>query len=245
MSRSPSPGAPVHYFERVASTMDLLHVLAENGAVAGTAVLAGEQLEGRGSRGRSWHSPPGGLWLSVLLCPATVGGIEVVSLRVGLAVAAALEAFTGEAVQLKWPNDLILDRRKLGGILCEARWQGGVLAWVAVGIGVNVQNSIPRDLQESAISLGQLLPGLTAEELATPVLMAVRGLDLSADRLSPAELTQFNGRDWLRGQQLREPVRGFVAGLNNDGSLLVDTQEEGLVSVRSSSIELASPSGSR
>jgi hypothetical protein len=75
--------------------------------------------------------------------------------------------------------------------------------------------------------------------------MAVRGLDLSADRLSPAELNQFNGRDWLRGQQLREPVRGFVAGLNNDGSLLVDTEDEGLVSLRSSSIELASSSGSR
>jgi BirA family biotin operon repressor/biotin-[acetyl-CoA-carboxylase] ligase len=245
MSRSPSSGAPVHYFERVASTMDLLHALAESGAVPGTAVLAGEQLEGRGSRGRSWHSPPGGLWLSVLLCPSTLGGIEVVSLRVGLVVAAALEAFTSEPVQLKWPNDLILDRRKLGGILCEARWQGGVLAWVAVGIGVNVQNPIPRELQESAISLAQMRPGLTTEELATPVLMAVRGLDLSADRLSPAELSQFNGRDWLRGQQLREPVRGWAAGLNDDGSLLVDTQEEGLVSLRSSSIELASPSGSR
>jgi BirA family transcriptional regulator, biotin operon repressor / biotin---[acetyl-CoA-carboxylase] ligase len=245
MSRSPSSGAPVHYFERVASTMDLLHALAESGAVTGTAVLAGEQLEGRGSRGRSWHSPPGGLWLSVLLCPATLGGIEVVSLRVGLVVAAALEAFTREPVQLKWPNDLILDRRKLGGILCEARWQGGVLAWVAVGIGVNVQNPIPRELEETAISLGQVRPGLTAEELATPVLFAVRGLDLSADRLSPAELSQFNGRDWLRGQQLREPVRGWAAGLNDDGSLLVDTQEEGLVSLRSSSIELASPGGGR
>jgi BirA family biotin operon repressor/biotin-[acetyl-CoA-carboxylase] ligase len=245
MSRSPSSGAPIHYFERVASTMDLLHALAESGAVAGTAVLAGEQLEGRGSRGRSWHSPPGGLWLSVLLCPATLGGIEVVSLRVGLVLAAALEAFTSEPVQLKWPNDLILDRRKLGGILCEARWQGGVLAWVAVGIGVNVQNPIPRELEETAISLAQVRPGLTAEELATPVLIAVRGLDLSADRLSPAELSQFNGRDWLRGQQLREPVRGWAAGLNDDGSLLVDTQEEGLVSLRSSSIELASPSGRR
>jgi BirA family transcriptional regulator, biotin operon repressor / biotin---[acetyl-CoA-carboxylase] ligase len=146
MSGSAPRRAPVHYVERVASTMDLLHALAENGAVPGTAVVAGEQLEGRGSRGRSWHSPPGGLWLSVLLYPATLGGIEVVSLRVGLVVAAALEAFTSEAVQLKWPNDLILDRRKLGGILCEARWQGGVLAWVAVGIGVNVQNPIPRAL---------------------------------------------------------------------------------------------------
>jgi BirA family transcriptional regulator, biotin operon repressor / biotin---[acetyl-CoA-carboxylase] ligase len=245
MSGSASRRAPVHYVERVASTMDLLHALAENGAVPGTAVVAGEQLEGRGSRGRSWHSPPGGLWLSVLLYPATLGGIEVVSLRVGLVVAAALEAFTSEAVQLKWPNDLILDRRKLGGILCEARWQGGVLAWVAVGIGVNVQNPIPRALQESAISLAQVRPGLTAEELATPILMAVRGLDLSAERLSPAELREFNGRDWLRGQQLREPVRGLVAGLNDDGSLLVDTQEDGLVSLRSSSIELASPSGGR
>jgi BirA family biotin operon repressor/biotin-[acetyl-CoA-carboxylase] ligase len=79
----------LYHFERVDSTMDVIHQLAADGAEPGTAVLAGEQLGGRGSRGRSWHSPPGGLWLSVLFRPAAPGGVEVMSLRVGLAVASS------------------------------------------------------------------------------------------------------------------------------------------------------------
>jgi BirA family biotin operon repressor/biotin-[acetyl-CoA-carboxylase] ligase len=235
----------IHYFERVGSTMDVVHALAEEGVDAGTAVLAGEQLEGRGSRGRPWHSPPGGLWASVLLRPAVVGGIEVMSLRVGLAVAAALEACTGQVIQLKWPNDLMLDRRKVGGILCEARWQGGVLGWVAVGVGINVQNAIPADLEHSAVALGQVRSGITSEGIAEPVIAALRGIDLSADRLSSAELSQFEGRDWLRGRKLVEPVHGEVVGLKEDGSLLVQTPHDGVVALRSSSIELAPIPGSR
>jgi BirA family transcriptional regulator, biotin operon repressor / biotin---[acetyl-CoA-carboxylase] ligase len=225
--------------------MDVVHALAEEGVDAGTAVLAGEQLEGRGSRGRAWHSPPGGLWASVLLRPPVVGGIEVASLRVGLGVAAAIEACTGQAVQLKWPNDLMLDRRKLGGILCEARWQGGVLGWVAVGVGINVQNAIPVELEESAVALGRLSPGITAQDIAAPVVAALRGIDLSAERLSSAELMQFHHRDWLRGRELREPVHGHAAGLNEDGSLLVQTLHDGVVALRSSSIELVPVPGSR
>jgi BirA family transcriptional regulator, biotin operon repressor / biotin---[acetyl-CoA-carboxylase] ligase len=240
-----SPPRPIHYFERVGSTMDLVHALAEEGADAGTAVLAGEQLEGRGSRGRPWHSPPGGLWASVLLRPAVVGGIEVMSLRVGLAVAAAIEACTSQTVQLKWPNDLMLDHRKLGGILCEARWQGEALGWVAVGIGINVQNAVPAELEDSVVALGQVRPGITSQDIAEPIVAALRRIDLSADRLSSAELVQFERRDWLRGRELRQPVHGHAAGLNEDGSLLVRTLHDFVVALRSSSIELAPGPGSR
>ena len=235
----------IHYFERVSSTMDVLHALADEGADAGSAVIAGEQLEGRGSRGRPWHSPPGGLWASVLLRPAAVGGIEVMSLRVGLAVAAAIEACTGQVVQLKWPNDLMLGHRKLGGILCEARWQGGALGWVAVGIGINVQNAVPVELVESAVALGQVRRGITSQDIAEPVVAALRAVDLSAERLSSAELMHFERRDWLRGRQLEVPVHGHAAGLNDHGSLLVRTQHGGMVALRSSSIELAPVPGSR
>ena len=225
--------------------MDVVHALAEEGADAGTAVIAGEQLEGRGSRGRPWHSPPGGLWASVLFRPAAVGGIEVMSLRVGLAVAAALEACAGLTIQLKWPNDLMLDRRKVGGILCEARWQGGALGWLAVGIGVNVQNLVPIELEDSAVAIGGVRPGIAPQDIAEPIVAALRAIDLSADRLSSAELVQFERRDWLRGRELREPVHGKVAGLNDDGSLLVQTADDDVVALRSSSIELVPIPGSR
>jgi BirA family transcriptional regulator, biotin operon repressor / biotin---[acetyl-CoA-carboxylase] ligase len=233
---------PVHSFKRVGSTMDVIHGLAAEGAMAGTAVIAAEQLEGRGSRGRPWHSPVGGLWLSVLLRPQTVAGLEVVSLRVGLAVARAIEGFTGTAPELKWPNDLMLDHRKLGGILCEARWQGASLAWVTVGIGLNVQNRIPGELEQSAVALEQVCPGITPRALSEPIIAAVRQLDLSPERLSPKELEEFDRRNWLRGKQLKEPVHGLVTGVQNDGALLVHTHD-GLIPLRSGSLELASPSG--
>ena len=153
--------ARLHYFERVDSTMDLLHQLAAEGAAEGTAVIAGEQLEGRGSRGRSWHSPPGGLWLSMLFRPAGCA-VEVMSLRVGLAVAEALDDLVPHPVQLKWPNDLMLGERKVGGILCEARWQGHTLGWVAVGVGMNVRNAVPQELTEVATALASERAGAHA-----------------------------------------------------------------------------------
>jgi BirA family transcriptional regulator, biotin operon repressor / biotin---[acetyl-CoA-carboxylase] ligase len=236
---------PVHYFERVGSTMDVVHALAEANAPAGTAVHAGEQLEGRGSRGRPWHSPPGGLWLSLLLRPDAVGGIEVVSLRVGLAVAAAIEAQTDLAIQVKWPNDLMLEERKVGGILCEARWQGGALGWVAAGIGINVQNPVPPELTQSAVALGQVRPGTRPEHIAGPIIVALRQVDLTAERLLPHELVEFDHRDWLRGKDIAQPVRGRAAGVSEDGSLLIQTQSAEVVALRSSSIELASAVGGR
>ena len=232
----------LHYFERVDSTMDLLHQLAAGGAEAGTAVLAGEQLGGRGSRGRSWQSPPGGLWLSVLFRPAAPGGVEVMSLRVGLAVAEALDDLVPRPVQLKWPNDLMLGERKVGGILCEARWQGHTLGWVAVGVGMNVCNAVPQELKEVATTLASERPALTVEDMVQPIVSALRGLNLGADRLTPGELKRFGRRDWLSGRDLRAPAAGRAAGLREDGALLVRPAEGGEIPLRSGSVKLAAVS---
>jgi BirA family biotin operon repressor/biotin-[acetyl-CoA-carboxylase] ligase len=235
----------LYHFDRVSSTMDVIHELASEGAEPGTAVIAGEQLEGRGSRGRIWHSPIGGLWLSVVFQPPAVEGIEVISLRVGLAVAEAVQPRLSKPLQLKWPNDLMLDGRKVGGVLCEARWQGEALGWVAVGIGMNVRNRIPDELGAGAVSLSELTPGITVEEIADPVLAALRDLDLTAGRLSPAELNRFALRDWLRGRTIREPVVGQVTGIGEDGALLVRTASGSDVSLRSGTVELSAVSHSR
>ncbi len=225
--------------------MDVIHQLASEGAAAGTAVIAGEQIEGRGSRGRGWHSPPGGLWMSVVFRPPAVEGIEAISLRVGLAVAEAIQARVPKPLQLKWPNDLMLEDRKLGGVLCEARWQGEALAWVAVGLGMNIRNRIPDELGTGAVSLSDLIPAITVEEIADPVLAALRELDLGTGRLSPAELNRFARRDWLRGRTIREPVAGTVTGVGEDGALLVRTPSGSDVALRSGTVELAAVSHSR
>jgi len=222
------------------STMDVLHDLAADGAEEGTVVVAAEQGGGRGSRGRAWHSPPGGLWLSILFRPRAAGGVELFGLRVGLAVAGAIEAVgPGAPVDIKWPNDLMVGELKLGGILCEARWQGDVLAWVVAGIGINVANQVPAALAGTATTLADRLPGITPEVVEPHVTARLRALDQPAERLGAPELAELRQRDWLCGRRLRAPARGTAAGISEDGSLLVRADRGGTVAVRAGTVELA------
>jgi BirA family biotin operon repressor/biotin-[acetyl-CoA-carboxylase] ligase len=227
----------VHRLERIASTQDVLHHLAAAGAAAGTAVTAREQTGGRGSRGRGWTSPIGGLWMSVLLRPAVAPALEVLSLRVALVVSAAIEAvFPGVVVQLKWPNDLVLAGRKLGGILCEARWQGSNLGWVAVGTGVNVANPVPVLPGAGAIALTALVPAARPEVLVEPIAAAIATQGDRQGYLSEAELTDYRARDWLAGKRLREPVPGTAGGVGRDGALLLRGDNGVIREVRSGSV---------
>ena len=223
----------------VTSTMDLLHGLAADGAEAGSVVVAGEQTGGRGSRGRGWLSPPGGLWLSALYRPPVSAGVELFGLRIGLAVADAVEALgPGVRVRIKWPNDLMVGDRKLGGILCEARWQGESLAWVVAGVGINVANSIPADLAEIATALAHRLPGITPDLVEPEVTTRLRALVAGSERLGPVELAGLRHRDWLHGRRLRGPAPGRAAGISEEGALLVRADSGAIIAVRAGTVEL-------
>lgn len=214
--------APVfHRFASLASTQDLAHELAGQGAPAATVVVASEQTKGRGTRGREWSSGAGGLWLTVILRPTAPPALEGLSLRVGMRLAAALEAAAGVPIGVKWPNDLIARDRKLAGILCEARWLGDRPGWVAVGVGVNVANPIPSELADQAIRLADLGYSAGPETLAETTAAAVIAAGDAGGSLSDAELAEFDRRDWLRGRQVAQPVPGTVAGLAPDGRLVV------------------------
>lgn len=229
----------VHRLTRVTSTLDVMHEYAGRGAPGGTVVVADEQVEGRGTRGRTWHSPPGGLWYSILYRDASESGLEFLSLRIGLVVAAAIEnVIPSQRLGLKWPNDLMLGERKLGGVLCEARWQGATLGWVAVGIGINVTNPVPPGLEASAVSLRSVDPGAAAERLIEPVTAALRQLPLQVDALSGSELADFQGRDWLQGRTLLEPVSGIARGIQPDGSLLIERADGTTTQVRAGRLML-------
>ncbi len=234
--------APVlHRLDTVTSTMDVLHQLAARDAEEGTAVVAQEQLAGRGSRGRSWHSPRGGLWLSVLLRKAA--GADVLSLRVGLAVEGALRALAPDLpLALKWPNDLMLRDRKLGGILCEARWSGDAPAWVAVGIGINVRNPIPEALEADAIRLTEVLPDATVDAVLDALLPRLRAVDATSPALAESECADLAACDWLRGRRVLRPVEGWAEGIEADGALRVRQDGGAVVPVRAGSVELAEPS---
>ena len=215
------------------STLDVLHEYAEQGAPHGTVVVAEEQLAGRGSRGRTWSSAPGGLWLSILYRDASEAGLEFLSLRIGLAVAVAIESvLPGLRLGIKWPNDLMLGERKAGGVLCEARWQGAALSWAAVGVGINVINSIPAELEASAVALRSATPGITVDALIVPIATALRGLPLGVNAMSRDELTELQGRDWLQGRLLSEPLSGVARGILPDGSLLIEREDGTSTAVR-------------
>jgi BirA family biotin operon repressor/biotin-[acetyl-CoA-carboxylase] ligase len=209
----------------VMSTQDELHRLAAEGAPEGTAVVAQRQAGGRGSRGRAWSSPEGGLWLSVLWRPRPGDDPHLLSLRAGLAVADLLDGVGGlPAVQLKWPNDIMVGGRKAGGLLCEARWHGAELSWVVLGLGLNVQNAPPPDARMPAASLGEWRADLDADALAAPMAEALSRLGGQAT-LSADELAAWRSRDWLLGHRLAAPLAGVARGISARGELRVETAE--------------------
>lgn len=206
--------------ERVTSTLDVMHELAHDGAPERTVVLAEEQVRGRGRHGRVWKSPRGsGIWLAYLLRPRRADATAVASLRVGLAVGAALEEL-GIHARIKWPNDVMVGGRKLCGILCENRWNGSEMAWMAVGIGINVHGPVAPDLADVAIAADACAPSITRIRILEALLPRLHGL-ASAPELSGDELVDFAARDALAGRPIVEPVVGTVAGIDAAGALLV------------------------
>ena len=229
-------------FRQLTSTLDAIHDLGAHAAPAGTTVLAEEQSAGRGRDGRTWHSPPGGVWLGLLLRPeraAPGGGGGAVAIRAGLAVADAVDALLGGPVaRLKWPNDVLVDDRKIAGVLCEGRWQGDRLQWLAVGVGVNVRNAVPAAVARRALSLHERLPDVRRIDVLDRLVPALVRIAALEPALSERECAAFARRDWLRGRQLREPAAGRAGGLRPDGALLVDLGA-GTIGVREGHVELA------
>jgi BirA family transcriptional regulator, biotin operon repressor / biotin---[acetyl-CoA-carboxylase] ligase len=185
--------------------MDLAHERAGQGAQHGFVAVANEQLAGRGRAGRVWSSAPvSGVWASVLMRTPSPTAVGVLSLRVGIELARALDRLAGTTVGLKWPNDLFVGTRKLAGILTEARWRGESLEWIVVGVGVNVRAA--RD-------------GVPSAALRDDVLRA----GARDDALDAAELSEFAARDIARDKLILEPVAGIARGITATGALRVDT----------------------
>lgn len=142
--------APVHAFAELGSTSDHLKVLARRGAREWTVVVARRQTQGRGRQGRTWHSPPGSLFLSCLLRPDAQAAAALLPLAAGVAVAESLSEW-GVSARLKWPNDALVGERKLAGVLVEAASSSQGLEHVVLGIGVNL-DWCSTDAPELAVS---------------------------------------------------------------------------------------------
>ncbi len=144
-------GSVVHYYPSTTSTNDLLLQMGEAGAPEGTLVIADEQTAGRGRMGRRWSAPPGtALLFSLLFRPSGAFALQAprIPMLCGLALIEAIRTCTGLPVQLKWPNDVILQAdgtwRKLAGMLSDVGFNAGAPAFLVVGIGINV--NIPAEV---------------------------------------------------------------------------------------------------
>ena len=227
-------GHDVRWHASVPSTMDIAAALATQGAAHGVVVAAEQQTAGRGRRGSTWVSPPGaGLYFSIVMRPAFAKAtartptLSLLTLACGVGVREGIAAASGLQAQLKWPNDLLVGKCKLAGILAEGLAIGTPEQAVIVGVGVNVQPaSYPPDVAARATSIeGEL--GRAVDRDA--VLAAV--LDALTARL--AALDQ-NAGDILQAWRAASPSavgtrvewdghRGVTAGIDDTGALLVKT----------------------
>lgn len=203
-------GHPRRHFRITRSTSADAAALAAAGAPHGTMVTADQQTAGRGRQGRQWHAPPGRSLLMSLVLREHDG---LLPLRAGVAVGGVV----GPSARLKWPNDVLVDGRKVAGILVDAFPRRG---WAVLGIGVNVAvdtADLPLPLRATAATLAgppERVESLLAELLA--------GLERQLAASSPAVLAEWAARDALKGHTVVwAGGRGVAAGLDDTGCLRV------------------------
>ncbi len=220
-------GRTVQVFAEVGSTNDVAARAGRLGSAEGLVVFAETQRAGRGRQGRRWSSAPGlGLWFSVLLRPCGTGPL---ALLVAAAVSRTVEEATGRAAGVKWPNDVLLDGRKVAGVLIEAADRFAV-----VGIGVNVNHGaedFPPELRKRAgslaLALGQPVDRAT---LAGRLLGRLGALYQGWPGNVTEVVAACESRNVLRGRAVRVTAEGWtgtVEGLTPEGSLLLNVGPNG------------------
>ena len=231
------PGAKLCYYEETDSTNNRIDELAGSGAPEGTVAVAEEQTKGKGRRGRVWKSPKGsGLYFSVLLRPEIPPHkASMLTLVKALAVAEALRNLYGLEVQIKWPNDVVVNGRKICGILTEMKMEDVYIRHIIVGTGINVNIEVfPEEIRETATSLYlELGHKVDRIELLGEVM---RNLEKAYRQVVEAEsllpvLEDYNKYLVNRGRRVRvlDPAGEYEAQalfVNESGELIVETDDK-------------------
>lgn len=240
----------VLYFDTIDSTNTKAQELAEKGYPSGTLVVADKQESGKGRRGRSWVSPSGtGIFMTLMIKPdINPNNASMLTLVAALAVAKAITSVTGEEAMIKWPNDIVVNGKKVCGILTEMNAQFDYINHIVVGIGINVHNeSFPEEISQMASSLMIEAGGKRfhrAQIIAETMSYFeqyydtfLKTQDLSALVREYDELL-VNMNKSVRVLDPKEPFDGKAMGITPKGELIVDTWESrklvssGEVSVR-------------
>lgn len=240
----PQLGYPLVYRPVTGSTNDDALLAARSGALHGSLFVADEQTHGRGRRGNTWLAAPGeSLLFSLVLRPTLeLAQVSALTLAVGLAVRDAVAPRIADPPQLKWPNDLLVNGRKLAGVLVESQFQGDRLQAVVVGIGLNLATrAFPQEIAARATSLALLgSTGLDPEALLLTLLAAIaRRLDAYQSTGVRGILNELNAADALRDQRLRvETQRGVGQGIDDQGRLLLEADDGTTHAIVAGTIEL-------
>lgn len=225
-------GKEVVYYEEVESTNEIAKQLAHKGSIEGTLVVADRQTRGKGRRGRSWISPKGeGLWFSFILRPDILPqDAPRATLVSAVAVTRALRDLTNLEIKIKWPNDLLIEEKKIVGILTEMNAELDRINYLVVGIGINVNldiASLPDEIREIATSLSfHLGHKVSRVEVLQRCLSEIEkyyntwkseGFEVILSEWK--ELTHTLGR-WVRVNIINDDVvEGWAEDIENDGSL--------------------------
>ena len=225
-------GLPRLHLRETTSTNQRARELAAAGAPHGTIVTAGLQTAGRGRQGRTWTAPAGSaLLLSLVLRESDA----LTPLRAGLAVA----DLAGPSARVKWPNDVLVDARKVAGILVEGRPQEG---WAVLGIGVNVALSLddlPAELRDTAGTLGR-----SPRELEAALSELLEELEQRLGEPAAETLTALRERDALLDQAVAwTGGEGVGAGIGDGGALLVRRADGSLAELEAGEVHLRTTAG--
>ena len=220
-------GRPRLHHRVTESTSLVARELAAAGAPHGTLVTAGEQRAGRGRQGRTWSAPAGRALLMSLVLREWPPLVPIIG-------ALAVADVVGPAATIKWPNDVLLDGRKLAGVLGEGRIQEG---WAVLGIGLNVAvrvEDLPPELHDRAATLG-----LEPEAIEPTLEALLRALERRLAQPTSEVLDALRARDALRGRRVRwAQGEGRACGIDDDGRLLVDADGSGLTTLDAGEVHL-------
>ncbi|WP_299737932.1 biotin--[acetyl-CoA-carboxylase] ligase [uncultured Rossellomorea sp.] len=243
-------GRVIHYEESVQSTQRIAHVLAGDGAAEGTLVIADEQTAGRGRLMREWHSSKGtGIWMSLILKPLLPPQkAPQFTLITAVAVVQAIEEATELHPQIKWPNDILIDGKKVTGILTELQAESDKINSIIIGIGMNVNHTkehFPDELQTIATSLAiEQGDTLSRSEIVQKVLERIEALYsiYMKEGFTPIKLLWESyaisiGKK-IRARTINGTIEGRALGITDEGVLKIEDTTGTVHQIYSADIEV-------
>ncbi len=227
-------GGELSYFQSVSSTNDVARELAEKGAAEGLVVLAESQSMGKGRLGRTWVSPPGGIWLSIILRPKIQpSNAQLLALTAGVGAADTINKL-GLPAKLKWPNDVMIRDKKVCGILVELAAEAEAVNYAILGIGINANNdleTLPSEIQKNATTLKKELGrAIERAKFVQELLLELEEKYLLFQREPCMILNRWRALSNILGGKVQiktqtESFTGIARDIAPNGSLLVELED--------------------